>query len=83
MAVFVLSHTKYVALFNELHNHYDRIDDRTKVILCQNFEPAIDQYMTDCVIQVLESPNPDEQHIQVCFGDEYYRDEFYKMVAAI
>jgi len=80
MTDYTLTDIQFAKLFNDLGNHYDKIDDRKKFVICENFEQAINEYVADCVIQLLPNPDDDKIDIHCLFTNEVYEKNFESYV---
>ena len=82
MASFTISQANFVKLYNTLHSYYNRIDDRKNIIICENYEEAIQQYMADMMIQILNHPDENMVELNILFSDEWHEAEFRQILIA-
>ena len=78
----VLTSEEFDKYYNVLRNNFDKVDDKGNIIICYGYEPAIDQYIADVVLQLINVPNDDDKvEVSTLSRDGWYESKCEELLA--
>ena len=78
----ILTTEEFNKYLNTLRNNFERVDDRGNIIICYGYEPAIDQYVADVVLQLINIPNENGKvEVSTLSRDGWYESKCEELLA--
>ena len=78
----ILTTEEFNKYLNTLRNNFERVDDKGNIIICYGYEPAIDQYVADVVLQLINIPNENGKvEVSTLSRDGWYESKCEELLA--